>query len=122
MTLCRSVVQRVLGCGELTLVHRHVLVDRSAGHHVEFFDLIEIRRVEGFAHGGAELIARAGDRIRIQSFVDFPQRLVTVDCERKLCLELVNLTREDRDDRSEEHTSELQSLMRISYAVFCLKK
>src|SRR3546814_10503228 len=32
---------------------------------------------------------------------------------------------EDRDpifERSEEHTSELQSLMRISYAVFCLKK
>src|SRR3546814_4757157 len=26
------------------------------------------------------------------------------------------------DLRSEEHTSELQSLMRISYAVFCLKK
>src|SRR3546814_6353118 len=26
------------------------------------------------------------------------------------------------DARSEEHTSELQSLMRISYAVFCLKK
>src|SRR3546814_1675734 len=26
------------------------------------------------------------------------------------------------DNRSEEHTSELQSLMRISYAVFCLKK
>src|SRR3546814_4386605 len=28
----------------------------------------------------------------------------------------------DRLRRSEEHTSELQSLMRISYAVFCLKK
>src|SRR3546814_1000598 len=27
-----------------------------------------------------------------------------------------------KQDRSEEHTSELQSLMRISYAVFCLKK
>src|SRR3546814_3365767 len=27
-----------------------------------------------------------------------------------------------RRSRSEEHTSELQSLMRISYAVFCLKK
>src|SRR3546814_6915513 len=27
-----------------------------------------------------------------------------------------------RPQRSEEHTSELQSLMRISYAVFCLKK
>src|SRR3546814_4374553 len=33
-----------------------------------------------------------------------------------ICLE--DLT----DQRSEEHTSELQSLMRISYAVFCLKK
>src|SRR3546814_4088814 len=31
--------------------------------------------------------------------------------------------RDEEDDlRSEEHTSELQSLMRISYAVFCLKK
>src|SRR3546814_6589699 len=29
---------------------------------------------------------------------------------------------DDAGDRSEEHTSELQSLMRISYAVFCLKK
>src|SRR3546814_7509963 len=28
----------------------------------------------------------------------------------------------DPQERSEEHTSELQSLMRISYAVFCLKK
>src|SRR3546814_4831066 len=31
-------------------------------------------------------------------------------------------TSEARAERSEEHTSELQSLMRISYAVFCLKK
>src|SRR3546814_1318754 len=30
--------------------------------------------------------------------------------------------RADANERSEEHTSELQSLMRISYAVFCLKK
>src|SRR3546814_4841957 len=30
--------------------------------------------------------------------------------------------RKSRYCRSEEHTSELQSLMRISYAVFCLKK
>src|SRR3546814_4648165 len=29
---------------------------------------------------------------------------------------------DDATGRSEEHTSELQSLMRISYAVFCLKK
>src|SRR3546814_2293497 len=33
-----------------------------------------------------------------------------------------NITELRRRERSEEHTSELQSLMRISYAVFCLKK
>src|SRR3546814_5610025 len=36
--------------------------------------------------------------------------------------ELVERLRQEYDERSEEHTSELQSLMRISYAVFCLKK
>src|SRR3546814_9468616 len=39
----------------------------------------------------------------------------------------IRYSRNERDgrtyyNRSEEHTSELQSLMRISYAVFCLKK
>src|SRR3546814_10565353 len=34
----------------------------------------------------------------------------------------IAIKREARSNRSEEHTSELQSLMRISYAVFCLKK
>src|SRR3546814_2857526 len=32
------------------------------------------------------------------------------------------LSKAEQGTRSEEHTSELQSLMRISYAVFCLKK
>src|SRR3546814_14518368 len=36
--------------------------------------------------------------------------------------EVVAMAVADVDLRSEEHTSELQSLMRISYAVFCLKK
>src|SRR3546814_9159477 len=35
---------------------------------------------------------------------------------------LLSIGRLYRDSRSEEHTSELQSLLRISYAVFCLKK
>src|SRR3546814_3291700 len=34
----------------------------------------------------------------------------------------LSMEREGEPGRSEEHTSELQSLMRISYAVFCLKK
>src|SRR3546814_1545766 len=36
--------------------------------------------------------------------------------------EVIAVDRRKYDVRSEEHTSELQSLMRISYAVFCLKK
>src|SRR3546814_3214119 len=39
-----------------------------------------------------------------------------------LSVPLFALNQIDPDRRSEEHTSELQSLMRISYAVFCLKK
>src|SRR3546814_7928791 len=35
---------------------------------------------------------------------------------------VLRLVHEEFRHRSEEHTSELQSLMRISYAVFCLKK
>src|SRR3546814_6384085 len=48
---------------------------------------------------------------------------------RRRAADAARRTRDDRalaldihDLRSEEHTSELQSLMRISYAVFCLKK
>src|SRR3546814_6879551 len=42
---------------------------------------------------------------------------------RKLMLDVRNLSKTVGGlQRSEEHTSELQALMRISYAVFCLKK
>src|SRR3546814_2297595 len=37
-------------------------------------------------------------------------------------IEQQKIINQSRKVRSEEHTSELQSLMRISYAVFCLKK
>src|SRR3546814_8942795 len=52
----------------------------------------------------------------------FPVQIIgaedPVDLRASLGLDLKLL----RDLRSEEHTSELQSLMRISYAVFCLKQ
>src|SRR3546814_7622827 len=58
--------------------------------------------------------------LRFQDFEDERDGLIY----RERCLRVV--VNEDiglaRDRRSEEHTSELQSLMRISYAVFCLKK
>src|SRR3546814_6299400 len=44
-----------------------------------------------------------------------------VEIGRREGIEIVALA-SDAGPRSEEHTSELQSLMRISYAVFCLKK
>src|SRR3546814_5317796 len=40
----------------------------------------------------------------------------------RLDIEIGELANAEAGERSEEHTSELQSLMRISYAVFCLKK
>src|SRR3546814_7766364 len=47
-------------------------------------------------------------------------------CTRSDCMSRYRMASSDSlastSDRSEEHTSELQSLMRISYAVFCLKK
>src|SRR3546814_6837797 len=45
-----------------------------------------------------------------------PQRASNLGCG------LHSFLLSDKKQRSEEHTSELQSLMRISYAVFCLKK
>src|SRR3546814_5387963 len=45
------------------------------------------------------------------------QRVAAADVQR-----IVGLAKDLLRHRSEEHTSELQSLMRISYAVFCLKK
>src|SRR3546814_10536143 len=63
------------------------------------------------AHHGAE-VARGGELV-VQPAVGnkehLPVAFLPVDDPRQV-------------DRSEEHTSELQSLMRISYAVFCLKK
>src|SRR3546814_3883181 len=45
-----------------------------------------------------------------------------VPLERPAERDLESEQQRDEPVRSEEHTSELQSLMRISYAVFCLKK
>src|SRR3546814_5211526 len=44
------------------------------------------------------------------------------DSPRTDAITSASLTSPRPETRSEEHTSELQSLMRISYAVFCLKK
>src|SRR3546814_4603670 len=50
-----------------------------------------------------------------------PHRTIDMRAERLAAFVAIEQRRKDLE-RSEEHTSELQSLMRISYAVFCLKK
>src|SRR3546814_3411521 len=50
------------------------------------------------------------------------QHLIVDELIERLCNRDLTGADMGHGDRSEEHTSELQSLMRISYAVFCLKK
>src|SRR3546814_7608540 len=63
---------------------------------------------------------RPGDHLAQRVVADLPLQQPVADDpgRRRVELELAG----DGEIRSEEHTSELQSLMRISYAVFCLKK
>src|SRR3546814_9138431 len=51
-----------------------------------------------------------------------PPRSATAAAGTETALPLLPWSPTEGSRRSEEHTSELQSLMRISYAVFCLKK
>src|SRR3546814_1045612 len=72
----------------------------------------------------SRVIQLAGDVARNMSALS--ARIATIPGRTVIGIELPNVNRESvvlhELIRSEEHTSELQSLMRISYAVFCLKK
>src|SRR3546814_3117751 len=79
---------------------------------------LALAKAQAVARGPDEIVL-AGDTCvgagrRILPKADTPEMV-------RQCLELLSGRRHDVW-RSEEHTSELQSLMRISYAVFCLKK
>src|SRR3546814_2682293 len=76
---------------------------RSAGRRSHDPDYVRTGRTSGYrVDNSPEFISKALDRWACENGV-------TLDFSRP-------------GSRSEEHTSELQSLMRISYAVFCLKK
>src|SRR3546814_9180941 len=79
----------------------------------------ELVFVEG-APLDAELEARRQAKVQGKAYVAPYNDIETMAGQGTLGMELA---RQAPDlDRSEEHTSELQSLMRTSYAVFCLKK
>src|SRR3546814_7318231 len=95
-----------------------VLSARRHGESAAIVTLLtrEHGRHAGLVPGGAGKRSRglyeAGNFVRATWRARLPEHLGHFACE----LAAANAA------RSEEHTSELQSLMRISYAVFCLKK
>src|SRR3546814_3179615 len=73
-------------------------------------------------HGGVSIRPQAAALLRgIDVMIATPGRLLDLINQRGVFLDRIEYFVLD-EARSEEHTSELQSLMRISYAVFCLKK
>src|SRR3546814_7439976 len=87
----------------------------------------------GMGSGGSTQLLSPGRGWRVAQPVDWPINAHTLSlvaseqaheaaCRRRISWDVAKLFASNIDVRSEEHTSELQSLMRISYAVFCLKK
>src|SRR3546814_3879470 len=89
-----------------TLFRSHRHVDRAHGE-----DLLRGRARRRWRDPDRGLRLRTGGKLAVPG--DHDGHLLHEDELRR---------RRGGEDRSEEHTSELQSLMRISYAVFCLKK
>src|SRR3546814_7146344 len=87
------------------------------------FPYTTLFRSEGQTHSGRSAIAawKTGAAARY-SYTCEPIALDEIDGRTVITCHLVGDFPGSPVDRSEEHTSELQSLMRISYAVFCLKK
>src|SRR3546814_8817887 len=89
----------------IVLIH-HPITDDACAERKHLSDRLLVRGVLGRA--GAELVLHGHTHKTLMQSIAGPTGLIPVLGAPSA--------------RSEEHTSELQSLMRISYAVFCLKK
>src|SRR3546814_1047793 len=76
----------------------------------------------GSGGAGRGLAVKRGDIVAVSLQGDYGKPRPALIVQSNLLAELESLVICPITSRSEEHTSELQSLMRISYAVFCLKK
>src|SRR3546814_2528207 len=111
------------GVGNFETEHQRNLV-REVCAAVQTGRLIVVSGLVG--SGKTHLLRRIEDELARAGKVAVAKSLA-VDKRRTSLPSLIealfyDLSPGDRAQRSEEHTSELQSLMRISYAVFCLKK
>src|SRR3546814_10856486 len=93
-------------------------IDRFKHQHVEILQgIADLRK---FAHAGIK--ENAYEIVRQLGALTSVVSLHPAIEDRILYPTLQKGENQHLANRSEEHTSELQSLMRISYAVFCLKK
>src|SRR3546814_8797986 len=67
-------------------------------------------------------VNKIADYIEWKEFYSFLIDLIAKDNSEIDLIDTISLIKSEKIKRSEEHTYELQSLMRISYAVFCLKQ
>src|SRR3546814_8399644 len=89
-------------------------IEERSGRHDDR-DAVQLHDLVGVEQGGLVRLPLSHERaIRLVPLPDYLPRLEQVPRDPP--------PRTGAGARSEEHTSELQSLMRISYAVFCLKK
>src|SRR3546814_8159842 len=90
---------------------------RAAGDHATAALILDHAQI-------AELGLAVRRRVEVRLLVELRRAADVEGPHRQLGARLADRLRRDDADRlrSEEHTSELQSLMRTSYAVFCLKK
>src|SRR3546814_5867898 len=87
-------------------------------------DLAETKAAENRLHYAEGEAARQKELLAegISSQAQYDQAVLAVQTAKQSIQTARQQSESVRATRSEEHTSELQSLMRISYAVFCLKK
>src|SRR3546814_6294 len=135
----------LVGSGVLDLIParaERVSVGKRSGRHSKDQATIDVllvdaaragKRVVRLKGGDPTLFARAAEEIGALKEAGFPVHICpgitaasAAAASAGMSLSLRGVARDVRfvtaHSRSEEHTSELQSLMRISYAVFCLKK
>src|SRR3546814_6294697 len=84
--------------------------------------MIAAQRARDIAAGGSLTLDRDNDKNPVVALREIADETVPLDGLRTALVQGLQKHVEVDEPRSEEHTSELQSLMRISYAVFCLKK